>query len=452
MSRTVDMTVGSPTKHILKFTLPLVITNIGQQLYTIVDASIVGRGVGVKALAAVGVTDWCYWLILWSVTGMTQGFATFVSRYFGEKNNRGINKSISMSVYLCILIGAIFTAGGILATNPMLRLLKTPDDIFGMSSLYLTTMISGTIIVTLYNLASSVLRAFGDGKTPLIAMIIAALLNIGLDCLFIFVFDWGVFGAAIASVTSQLVSLIFCAVNILKIECVKLDREAWKPDLKLMWQLGIFGVPLALQFVTVTIGGIVLQSSVNLEGSIFIAGYTATNKVYGLLECSAISLGLASCTFLSQNYGAKNYERFKKGVLSSTYIVVIMSVVVTTLTLVFRKYILRLFLDVNEVGGPEALDIGVRYITIVAACLVILFVVHVFRNALQAMEISVWSMLSGVGEGVARIVMSKIVINFMGVDALFVAEPVAWVGALLFVMVPYFFYRKRLLPPVSIDV
>ena len=190
MSRTVDMTVGSPTKHILKFTLPLVITNIGQQLYTIVDASIVGRCVGVKALAAVGATDWCYWLILWSVTGMTQGFATFVSRYFGEKNNRGINKSISMSVYLCILIGAIFTLGGILATNPMLRLLKTPDDIFGMSSLYLTTMISGTIIVTLYNLASSVLRAFGDGKTPLIAMIIAALLNIGLDCLFILVFDW----------------------------------------------------------------------------------------------------------------------------------------------------------------------------------------------------------------------------------------------------------------------
>ena len=240
-------------------------------------------------------------------------------------------------------------------------------------------------------------------------------------------------------------------IKILKIECVKLEREVWKPDYKLLWSLAIFGIPLALQFVTVTIGGIILQSSVNLEGSIFIAGYTATNKVYGLLECSAISLGLAACTFLSQNYGAKNYERFKKGVLASTYIVVIMSVVVTTLTLLFRKYILRLFLDINEPGGPEALDIGIHYITIVAACLVILFVVHVFRNALQAMEISVWSMLSGVGEGVARIVMSKVVISWMGSDALFVAEPVAWVGALLFVMVPYFFYRKKLLVPVSID-
>lgn len=445
MSRTVDMTTGSPTKHILKFALPLIITNIGQQLYLIADAAIVGRGVGVKALAAVGATDWCYWLILWSVTGMTQGFSTYVSRYFGEKNYRRLNKSIAMSTILCVVIGAIFTIGGLLATKPLLTLLKTPSDIFGWSSTYLMTMISGTIIVTAYNMASSVLRAFGDGKTPLVAMIIAALLNIGLDCLFVFVFNWGVFGAAVASVMSQLVSLIFCIVKILKIECVKLDKSVWKPDFRLLKSLVLFGVPLALQFVTVAIGGIILQSSVNDQGSIFIAGYTATNKVYGLLECSAISLGLAACTFLAQNYGARNYARVKKGVLTSTYIVVIMAIVVTGLTLLSRKYMLQLFLDINEPGGAEALDIAVHYLTIMSVYLVILYLVHVFRNALQAMEISVWSMLSGVAECLARVVMAKVVIHWMGSDALFVSEPVAWVGALLLVMVPYLLSYKKLL-------
>ncbi len=445
MSRTVDMTAGSPTKHILKFALPLIITNIGQQLYLIADAAIVGRGVGVKALAAVGATDWCYWLILWSVTGMTQGFSTFVSRYFGDKNYRGVNKSIAMSAVLCVLIGAIFTAGGLLATNPLLTLLKTPKDIFDQSSVYLMTMISGTVIVTAYNMAASILRAFGDGKSPLIAMVIAAMLNIGLDCLFVFVFKWGIFGAAIASVSSQLVSLIFCIVKILKIECVKLERSVWELDYKLLKNLAVFGIPLALQFVTVAIGGIILQSSVNDQGSIFIAGYTATNKVYGLLECSAISLGLACSTFFAQNYGAGNYKRVNKGVLTSSYIVVIMAFAVTGLTLLSREYMLRLFLDVNEVGGPEALEIAIRYITLMSVYLVILYLVHVFRNALQAMEISLWSMLSGVAECVARVVMAKVVIHWMGSDALFVSEPVAWVGALLLVMVPYLLCSKKLL-------
>lgn len=446
MSRTVDMTVGSPTKHILKFALPLILTNIGQQLYMIVDAAIVGRGVGVKALAAVGATDWCYWLILWSVTGMTQGFSTFVSRFFGDKNYRAVNKSISMSVILCLLIGGVFTLGGLLSAGPLLTLLKTPADIFDGAYTYLTTMVAGTIIVTAYNMASSILRAFGDGKSPLIAMIIAALLNIGLDCLFVLGFNWGVFGAALASVMAQLVSFIYCTVKIFKIECVKLEKTVWKLDFILLKELFVFGVPLALQFVIVTLGGIILQSSVNLQGSVFIAGYTATNKVYGLLESSAIAVGLASSTFLAQNYGAGNYKRVRRGVLTTTYIVTIMSFAVSALFYICRRPLLSLFLDVKEAGGPEALDIAVHYLSLMVTYLVILYLVHVFRNALQAMEISLWSMLSGFGECIARVVMAKFVINFMGSDALFVAEPFAWVGALVFVMIPYFFYAKKLLP------
>ena len=151
MSRTTDMTVGSPTKHILTFALPLVITNFGQQLYTIADASIVGRGVGVKALAAVGATDWSYWLILWTIMGLTQGFSTSVARFFGDKNHERTNKTIAMSTLLSAVIAVILTIAGLLAVRPILTLLNTPADIMDDAVTYLRVMIGGTLIVTAYN-------------------------------------------------------------------------------------------------------------------------------------------------------------------------------------------------------------------------------------------------------------------------------------------------------------
>lgn len=445
MSRTTDMTVGSPTKHLLKFAFPLIITNLGQQLYMIADAAIVGRGVGVKALAAVGATDWSYWLILWTVVTLTQGFSTFVSRYFGEKNYKAMNKAIAMSTLLCIIIGGFFTVLGIVASEPLLALLKTPSDIVDGAKTYLITMISGTLIVTAYNMAASILRAFGDGKSPLIAMIISALLNIGLDILFVFSFDLGIFGAAIASVIAQFVSFIYCLIKIKKIEFVRLDRESRKIDIKMIKDLLVFGMPLALEMIVIALGGIILQSSINAQGSIFIAGYTATNKVYGLLESSGISLGLACSTFLAQNFGAGNFERVKKGVKTAILIVIIMALFVMAFVYVIRGELLQLFLDVNEEGGTEALEIAVHYITILLICLVSLYLLHIFRNALQAMEVSVWSMISGFIECAARVFMSKAVIHWIGNDALFISEPVAWIGALLSVMIPYFYYRKKLL-------
>ncbi|MBQ2720147.1 MAG: MATE family efflux transporter [Clostridia bacterium] len=445
MSRTIDMTVGSPTKHILKFAFPLIATNLGQQLYTIVDAAIVGRGVGVKALAAVGSADWCCWLILWTVSTLTQGFSTFVSRYFGDKNYKAMNKVIAMSTLLSIVIGIFLTVGGLVAAKPILLLLKTPEDIFDGANTYLTTIIAGTLIVTAYNLTASILRAFGDGRSPLIAMLIAALLNIGLDMIFVFVFDMGIFGAALASVIAQLVSFLYCLFKISKIEYIKLERDMFRPDFRLIKDLLAFGLPLALETIVISLGGIILQSSINAQGSIFIAGYTATNKVYGLLESSAIALGLSCSTFLAQNYGAGNFARVKKGVKTSLVIVLLMSVAVTVLTLLGRKWLLLLFLDITEQGGPEALEIAIHYITILAFCLSILYLLHIFRNALQAMEISIWSMISGLLEFAARVIMSKVVIHYIGTDALFISEPVAWFGALVSVMLPYLYYRKKLL-------
>jgi len=445
MKRTVDMTVGSPTKHIIFFALPLILANLGQQFYQIVDAVIVGRGVGVHALAAVGATDWSYWLILWTMSGLTQGFSTFVSQYFGDKNYNDMNKTIAMSVILCAVIGGILTAAGIFLARPLLTVLNTPNDIINDAALYLITMLSGTLIIMAYNLVSAILRAFGDGKTPLVAMIIAASLNIGLDCLFVFVFKWGIFGAALASVLSQLISFIYCLTILIKIDCINLSRDMWSIDMCMIKRMLLFGLPVSLQYVIIALGGIILQSAINLQGSIFIAGYTATNKVYSLLESSAISFGLASCTFIAQNYGARLYGRVKNGVMTSLKIMSAIAIVITVSTLLMRKYIIQLFLDLNEAGGAEALDIAVRYLTIMSPFLIILYLIHVFRNALQAIGIARWSMVSGIVEFITRAGMSTIVINWIGSDALFISEPVAWFGATLSVMLPYLYYRKRLL-------
>ena len=362
MSRITDMTTGSPVKHILTFALPIIITNLGQQFYMIVDAAIVGRGVGVKALAAVGATDWIYWLILWAMIGATQGFSTFVSRYYGDKDYQNVNKTIAMSIILCLIIGAVMTLAGVMTARPLLAFLNTPADILDDAVTYLVTLSAGTLIITAYNMAASILRAFGDGRSPLIAMIIAALLNIGLDLVFVLVFHWGIFGAAVASVISQLISFLYCLFRIRKISCIQLNREVWKPDFKLIRALLVFAVPLSLQSVVISLGGIFLQSAVNLEGSNFIAGYTAANKIYGLMESSALSIGLACSTFLSQNYGARHYVRVRKGVRTATVIILLASVLVMGLTLLFRPQLLQLFLDRSQTDGSEAVTFGLRYL------------------------------------------------------------------------------------------
>lgn len=445
MNKATDMTVGNPAKHIITFAIPLILTNFGQQLYMIADAAIVGRGVGVKALAAVGSTDWCYWMILWTVSGLTQGFSTFVSRYFGEKKYKNMNKVIAMSALLCVIIGVILTTTGLFAARPLLMLLNTPRDILDDSTIYLMTMIAGTLIVTAYNMAGSILRAFGDGKTPLYAMVIAASLNIGLDCVFVFLFQWGIFGAAMASVLAQLISFLFCFLKIRRIEYVHIEGTMWVPDWKLVKELILFGIPIAIQNIIIAFGGILLQSSVNLQGSIFVAGYTATNKVYGLLECSATALGVACCTFFAQNYGAGKFDRLNQGMRITLKIVVAMALTVMSIVLISRRYLLQLFLNTSEAGGPEALETGIRYLTIMIVFLVILYLIHIFRNVLQAMENSFWSMVSGFAELICRVFMAKVAIHWIGSDALFISEPVAWTGALLCVMLPYFYYKHKVL-------
>ena len=195
----------------------------------------------------------------------------------------------------------------------------------------------------------------------------------------------------------------------------------------------------------ITVGGMILQSSINLQGSVFIAGYTATNKLYGFLQCFAMSVGQASCTFVSQNYGAGLGQRVRQGVADSVKIVMGMAVVIIAATLMTKSQHLLVFLDVSNQDGVRALAVSVRYLTIMVLSFPILHILHVFRNVLQALGIAIWSLMSGFAELVARILMSKFVIGYIGADALFLSEPASWLGAMLCVFLPYFYYRKKLL-------
>ncbi len=445
MKNTTDMTSGGIVGHLARFSLPLMLTNLGQQFYLIADASIVGRGVGVKALAAVGSADWLYWLILWSVMAVTQGFALFVSRFFGQKDYSRMNHVMAMSVLLSLAIGLFMTIAGLAAACPVLSLLSTPDDIIGDARLYLMTMISGTVVVTVYNMSVAILRAFGNGRAPLVSMIIAGIMNVLLDLLFVLVFRWGVFGAAFASIIAQIFSFLYCVFEIRRIECVRLDRAAWRLDLKMIWDLLCFGLPLAVQYILIAVSGIILQSSINVRGSAFIAGFTATNKLYGLLECTAMSLGLAFATFTAQNYGAGNHARIKRGVKVGIVMSMVLSLFVSALSIIFSRELLQVFIAPAVENGTAAVEVGRYYLLVMAYCLLILFPIHIYRNAMQSLGNSTWAMYSGIAECITRAGMGTCFVWWFGTKVLYYIEPSAWIAAFLFIMIPYYFYEKKLL-------
>lgn len=435
MERIKNMTAGSPLKLILFFSFPLIAANIGQQLYMVVDAMIVGQGAGVEALASVGAADWSYWLALWAICALTQGFSIPISQAFGEGNYADVRKLTAASIYLSLIGAAALTVVCFAGGGYLLRILKTPDDIFDGALAYLLTMYGGLIVVTAYNMTSSLLRAFGDGRTSLVAIAIAAVMNIGLDLLFVLVFRWGIVGAAIASVIAQLFAFLYCLRILCRIKWLKLDRQDWRPDKKLILLQCRLGIPLALQNVLIAIGGMVLQSAINGQGFLFIAGFTATNKIYGLLESSAISLGYAVTTYTAQNYGAGLYRRIRNGLKCSLILSFLFSLSISAVMLAGGRFFLRLFIEQSSENADTVLQIAYRYLCVLSWMLIILYLLHVFRNILQGMGNSFVPFLSGIMEFSARVSVALFFSEIWGAQAIFLAEPFAWTAAALILAV-----------------
>ena len=438
------MTQGSPARLIFAFAIPLMLGNVFQQMYTVVDTAIVGQALGVNALAALGAADWPNWLVLGVIQGFAQGFSIYMAQRFGANDHEGLNRSIGATVTIAAAISVALLILSQVTVKPALRAMNTPEEVMGGALIYLRIMFAGIPIIMAYNVLASILRALGDSKTPLYAMIIASVLNIALDLVFVMLFRWGIAGAVVATVIAQLFAGLHCLRAVLRIRIIRLKKEYFLPGTAMAKRLLGLGLPVAAQNMIIAVGGMVVQSVVNRYGVLVVAGFTATNKLYGILEIAATSFGYAVTTYVGQNLGGGLLDRIKKGMHSATWIALLTSVVITVCVLIFGRYGIGLFIS----GTPEEVEIStqvaVHYLNIMSICLSVLYMLHIYRSALMGLGDTVMPMVSGIIEFLMRIGVALILPNIMGQEGIFYAEVAAWFGAAVLLVVTYFVRMRGL--------
>lgn len=443
-TQTKTMTEGNPYVLIFSFALPLMAGNVFQQLYTVVDTMIVGRALGVEALAALGSADWFNWMLLSTVQGLAQGFAVMMAQHFGAGKIDDLKQTVGNSIILACISSVVLLITSQIIARPVLLLLNTPENIIGNALLYLRIMFAGLPIVMAYNLLASILRALGNSKTPLYAMIIASVTNIILDLLFVIVLHFGIAGAGIATLIAQFISCIYCLLHMRKISVLAMSKCHFKLQLPLVSRLMYLGTPMALQNILISIGGMIVQSVVNGFGVTFIAGYTATNKLYGVLEIAAFSYGYAMTTYIGQNLGAENIKRIYKGTKAAVIIAILTSFVIGTIMIIFGRQIVGLFISGTPDQTMQAIDIGYLFLKILSIFLPVLYIVHVFRNAVSGLGNSMFPMLSGVMEFVVRSGACFILPMFLGETGIFYGEVLAWTGANIALITGYVLTMKKI--------
>ena len=434
--KTRDMTQGSPVRLILATAMPLMLGNVFQQLYTLVDASVVGPGSGLDALAALGSADWFNWLFISIAQGLAQGFSIPIAQAFGAKDYDELRGYAGSAATLGALASAVITALALIAIHPVLGWMGTPQAVRPMASAYLRVLFAGLPVVMAYNLAAGMLRALGDSRSPLMAMVIASLTNIALDALFVLGFHWGVESAAAATVIAQAVSFACCLRWLRGASFMRLSRGDLRPDPARWSRLMRLGLPVSGQNCVIAIGGMIVQTVVNPMGVAFIAGYTATNKLYGLLEIAAVSYGYALSTYAGQNLGARRLDRVREGVRAGLISGVATAVGIGALMLAFGRLFIGMFIDRSPLSG-EATAIALEYLRIMACCLPILYVLHIYRSALQGMGNTLMPMVSGLAELVMRTGAALLLPPLIGHSGVFWAEVLAWLGADLILIPSY---------------
>lgn len=439
-STTKDMTVGSPMKLILGFAVPLLFGMLFQQIYSLVDTIIVGQFLGVKALAAVGATGSINFLIIGFCNGMCSGFALPVAQRFGARDEDGLRKYIGNSAVLSIILGLAITIVTTLFCRPILELMSTPPDIIDLAYNYIVVIFIGIPAIILYNLLSGYIRSLGDAVTPVIFLVLAACLNIGLDLLFIVVFHWGVFGASFATVISQGISGLLCLFLIMKkFTIMHLKRSDWKLDSAYVRVLLTMGLPMGLQYSITAIGSVILQAAVNPLGSGAVAAMTAATKISCFIVCPFDALGSTMATYGGQNVGAGRLERLGKGLKASTILGLIYSVIALAILYFFGEQLNLLFVSASEV---EVIANSQEFLIANALFYFPLALVNIVRFLIQGMGFSGFAMLAGLCEMVARTLVGLVFVPIFGFSAACFASPAAWIFADAF-LIPAFFYTRN---------
>lgn len=398
-----DMTKGDPTTLLLKFALPMVIGNIFQQFYNMVDAVVVGQFVGANALASVGATGSITFLFFSLVLGLSSGIGIIVSQYYGAKENDKVQKTIATAIYVIMISSILMAVVTMLAAKPIMKMLDTPDEIIGDSVLYLRVVGAGIVAVGIYNGTASILRALGDSKTPLIFLIVASVLNVVLDLLFVLSFNMGVLGVAVATVISQVISGIGCVLYAwIKMPLFRMPLSAYVIDLSIFKKCLTLGIPVALQNSMIAISCIMLQKVVNGFGPTIMAAFTVAGRFEQLIQQPFNSLGAALATYTGQNMGAGNIERIKKGFWSATKISVIFSLLMLPVAWFGGEGIMSLFTHEADVIRE-----GARGIRITCFFYSALGMIYVTRNVLNGAGDVKFAMFSGIIEVVGRLGLAK---------------------------------------------
>lgn len=436
-----DMTKGRPAGLILKFMLPLIIGNIFQQMYNMVDTIIVGRFVGVQALAAVGATGTIMFLIIGFLQGLTTGFTVLTAQRFGAGDEKGLKISVGNAWILSGVVTVIITVISILGMDFLLTIMNTPEDIYQMSRDYIMIICYGLVLNILYNLTSSFLRAVGNSKVPLYSMVVATIVNIVLDLFLVVVIPMGVKGVAIATVIAQGIGGIICLLYILKkVPLMHLHKEHFRLDEHCVKnQLGV-GIPMALQFSITAVGTIIVQAVLNLFGSTAVAAYTAAVKVESLVTQPYGALGVTLATYSAQNRGINAYDRIKAGVRVSNILSAVYSVIVFAVVVVLLPYLIRLF--VGD-ATAEVLQYAKLYIYICGACFIPLGMIFIYRNTLQGCGFALLPMMGGVVELIVRSLAALIAVQFSSFEGVCAANGVTWLITGIFLWIGYRMTMKK---------
>lgn len=440
MAQSKEMTSGPCLPLIFNFTLPLLLGNMLQQTYSLIDAAIVGKFLGINALASVGASTSVVFLILGFCNGCCGGFGIPVAQKFGARDYVSMRRLVSVSLKLAGMMSVGIALITCLLCAFILRTMQTPENIFQDAYWYLLITFIGVPCTFFYNLLSSIIRALGDSKTPFWFLLFSTILNVLLDLLCILVFHWGVAGAAIATVFSQGVSAVLCYFYMYrKFEILRMQPADKRFRPELARQLIFVGVPMGLQFSITAIGSIMLQSANNALGTACVAAFTAAMRIKMFFLCMLESLGIAMATFCGQNYGAGKPERIWTGVKAASLMMIVYVAAVAIILWGFSEKFVLLFVDPSE---TEIIADAALFLHISVSFFPVLGLLCILRYSIQGAGYTKLAMFSGVSEMIARILVSVVAIPLWGFWAVCFGDPTAWVFADAF-LIPAFIYVYR---------
>ncbi len=435
------MTEGNPVSLIIMFSIPMLIGNLFQQLYNLVDSVIVGQFVGADALAAIGATNSVTFLFFALCNGIGNGGGIITSQFFGKGSPSEVKSCIANTAYIMLVFPLVVGVTAFFLSKPLLNLLDTPPEIMADSVAYMRIMCVSIIFVSLYNFASSMLRALGDSRTPLYFLIFSCFLNAGLDILFVYGFNMSVVGAGVATAISQFVSGITCLIYaIKKNEYFRMTREDMAFNRNITMRVIKLGVPLSLQFAMIAISCMALQKVVNSFGKVTVAAFTATSRIEQIIHQPYQTLGAALSTFTGQNYGARKLDRVESGFRKGMLIMACFSILMLPVMQLFGDNIIRIFVD-----EPEVIEMGARAIRITSLFYVMLGIIYVVRGVLNGLGDSFFALLNGIVEVIGRFIAPVMLtgVATIGLWGIWWSVGIVWSLAGLTAFMRYMSYKKK---------